>query len=98
MLHHPFCVEMRHYFYTNGDKVTRYGFYKFNVVRRSLSECCDGLYPRDNLQNHEVLPQNETNGTSSPHQALRLPVNEINCLYSCSGDLSQRHQALECPG
>lgn len=20
-LHHPFCVEMRHYFYTNGDKV-----------------------------------------------------------------------------
>ena len=21
LLHHPFCVEMRHYFYTNGEKV-----------------------------------------------------------------------------
>ena len=22
MLNHPFCVKMRHYFYTNGDKVS----------------------------------------------------------------------------
>jgi len=65
MLHHPFCVEMRHYFYTNGDKV-KLCFKLLGSARWGLLECSHGLHSWDNLQNHEVLPENEINGTTPP--------------------------------
>ena len=95
MLHHPFCVEMRHYFYTNGDKVSKQTT-NLSVARRSIPECGHGLHTWDYLQDHEVLFENEVNGPTSLSKVVLLLTNEINCLHSRSWYLPQRYQAPEC--
>jgi hypothetical protein len=65
MLHHPFCVEMRHYFYTNGDKANVNIKIYIRIARWSIFKCRDGLHSWNNLQDYEILFENEVNGSTT---------------------------------
>jgi hypothetical protein len=54
---------MRQYFYTNGEGVIIINIVIVCIARWVVFECGDGLYSRDSLQSHEILFENETNGT-----------------------------------
>lgn len=108
---HPNVVDLRAFFYSNGDKVRaaqlmlvspEFSFLTCLLLitptpteRRSLPESCPRIRARDSLPSIATLRQDEADHANAPHQALHVPTSAQLGLHSLHRHLSSRHQATE---
>ena len=105
LVSHPNVVDLRAFFYSNGDKVDLnlyhlfpshpYSPFLLQAERRNLPQSRPRIHPRNRLPRKPSLLQTQTAHADAPNQTIHVPAPALPGLHPFSGDMSSRYQTSE---